>query len=111
MGAYLNQIDGTISEQDGLTGQFSSRKFAYSLTDKYMGGLVDDVWKQPAGVYAGSHVSSSDGGASFLIPSENERIAESSSKQTNKAVMKGKKSKRHGAGMTNSQGNLPMTIY
>lgn len=72
---------------------------------------MDEVWKQPAGVYAGSHVSSSDGGASFMIPSENERIAESSSKQTNKASLKGKKSKKHGGGMTNSQGNLPKTIY
>ena len=93
MGAYLNPIEsvtdlpqetssnggGGTSGANNYTG---SRKFAYSLTDKYKGGFEELCWKQP-GVYSGSHVSSSDGGASYIIPSENERI-ESTSKRKDK---------------------------
>ena len=61
------------------------RKFAYSLTDKYKGsGLGDEIcWKQP-NVYAGSHVSSSDGGASYMIPSETDRVENSQINDGNK---------------------------
>lgn len=78
MAAYLNQIDGGAdilqeTSSNGGGGYTGSRKFAYSLTDKLMGGFEDIVWKQP-GVYSGSHVSSSDGGASYMVPSESEKI-------------------------------------
>ena len=77
MGVYLNPMEagpGLEIGHDTVGGYTGSRKFAQSLTDKYKGGSFEElVWKQP-GVYSGSHVSSSDGGASYLIPSENERI-------------------------------------
>ena len=85
-GAYLNPIEGGADiQQDGAFSTSGAggpntyngnRKFSYSLTDKYKGSGFDELlYKQP-GVYSGSHVSSSDGGASYIIPSENERIAE-----------------------------------
>ena len=96
-GNHLNPIDcgaaSDIAAQDavpsaGLGGPTtakpinSARKFAYSLTDKYKGCFAEELaWKHQPGVYAASHVSSSDGGASYLIPSENERIIEQQQQQ------------------------------
>lgn len=116
-GAYLNPIDGgadvqqqeTSSNGGGASGNnyTGSRKFAYSLTDKYKGGGFEEiVWKQP-GVYAGSHVSSSDGGASYIIPSENERI-ESTSKRKDKqqaGVSKGQQKGGNSKRLSNMTGS------
>jgi len=58
--------------------------------------------QQPGGVYAGSHVSSSDGGASYMIPSENERILESTQKKKDKVTVPG--SSKHGGKGSSASG-------
>lgn len=72
------QQDGAfcVSGAGGPNTYNGNRKFAYSLTDKYKGsGFEELLYKQPV-LYSGSHVSSSDGGASYVIPSEIEPIPE-----------------------------------
>ena len=67
------------------------------------------VLKQP-GVYSGSHISSSDGGASYMVASENEHITETSSRRKDKTAghMKAAKTSARLANMASSQGNLPL---
>lgn len=51
------------------------RKYTQSLTDKYQGGFEELLYRPPAVVVNSSHhVSSSDGCASYIVPSENERM-------------------------------------
>lgn len=72
----------------------STRKFAYSLTDKYQGSFDELIQKQP-GVLAASLNSICDGGASHIIPSENDHIvqAQTSVRKENAALDSGSKIK------------------
>ena len=87
-----------------------TRKFAYSLTDKYKANFEELVVLKQPGVYSGSHISSSDGGASYMVASENEHITETSSRRKDKSAghMKGANPGARLGNMASSQGNLPL---